>query len=197
MKTFSVDGRCVATPPPADWREQLILMLGAKPRRIGTWAELGLYGALRCMADAAETSLPDDALLVLASRRGTYAATNTVLAQMQDDLPMPLAFLQTLSSQLLAHLASQLNWQGNATFIAGSDLNAVLALVAAQAGKRGVLLGFVDEFNGGATNWLRLRPVQTPAGITADTSTKDNILLNGISILEIFGPAFLASYEGQ
>jgi hypothetical protein len=60
-----------------------------------------------------------------------------------------------------------------------------------------VLLGFVDEFNGGATNWLRLRPVQTPAGITADTSTKDNIKLNKINILDIFGAAFLASYEGQ
>lgn len=47
MSHFVVSGRRIAAPPPADWHEQLAQMLGAKPRRIGTWAELGLYGALR------------------------------------------------------------------------------------------------------------------------------------------------------
>jgi hypothetical protein len=157
MKTFIVGGRCVAAPPPADWREQLALMLGAKPRRIGTWAELGLYGALRCMADAGETALPQDALLLLGSRRGTYVATELVLEQMRDSLPMPLAFLQTQPSQLLALLAAQVKWSGHACFIAGAEPDALLRLAAAQAGTGGVLLGWVDEMDGGATNWLRLR----------------------------------------
>lgn len=108
MKIFSISGRCVAMPPPPDWRMQLIQMLGTKPRRIGTWAELGLYGALRCMADAGEAELPEDAILMLASRRGTYAATDLVLEQMREGLPMPLAFLQTQPSQLLALLAAQM-----------------------------------------------------------------------------------------
>lgn len=54
MKDFTITGRCAATPPAQDWREALAHMLGAKPRRIGAWAELGLYGALTCMAEAGE-----------------------------------------------------------------------------------------------------------------------------------------------
>lgn len=157
MNTFTVNGRCIAAPPPAAWREQLAQMLGAKPRRIGIWAELGLYGALCCMKDAGETTLPQDALLMLASRRGTYAATDIVLEQMRDHLPMPLAFLQTQPSQLLALLAAQMNWQGHACFVAGAEPQALLRLAATQAGNEGMLIGWVDEMNGGSTNWLRLR----------------------------------------
>jgi hypothetical protein len=157
MRTFVISGRCIAAPPPADWREELTQMLGAKPRRIGTWAELGLYGALRCMVNAGETTLPQDALLMLASRRGTYAATDIVLEQMRDDLPMPLVFLQTQPSQLLALLAAQMGWKGHACFLAGARPQALLRLAAAQAGDDGLLLGWVDEMDGGSTNWLRLR----------------------------------------
>ena len=164
MKTFVISGRCSASPPPADWREQLAQMLGAKPRRIGTWAELGLYGALRCMADAGEAKLPQDAQIWLGSRCGTYAATGMVLDQLRDDLPMPLAFLQTQPSQLLALLAAQLNWKGHACFVAGSEPQALMRLAAAQAGNGGVLLGWVDEMEGGASNWLRLRSCEDADG---------------------------------
>ena len=173
MKTFSISARCIATPPPADWRTDLTRMLGAKPRRIGTWAELGLYGALRCMAEAGETVLPQDAILMLASRRGTYAATDLVLEQMREDLPMPLAFLQTQPSQLLALLAAQMQWQGHACFFACTEQHALLRLAAAQSGKDGVLLGWVDEMEGGSTNWLRLRPAAA-AGINFVAATSDN-----------------------
>jgi hypothetical protein len=73
MKAFVISGRCIASPPPADWREQLAQMLGAKPRRIGTWAELGLYGALRCMAEAGEKTLPQEAQIWLGSRRISFS----------------------------------------------------------------------------------------------------------------------------
>lgn len=157
MRNFSVTGRCLANPPPADWREQLTQWLGAKPRRIGTWAELGLYGALCCLADAGEKTLPPDAILLLTSRRGTYAATSAALVQMQDDLPLPLTFLQTQPSQLLALLAAQMDWTGHACFLAGAQPQNLLRLAAAQAGQGGVLLGCVDETNGGSSNWLRFR----------------------------------------
>jgi hypothetical protein len=157
MSHFTVSGRCIAAPPPADWREQLAQWLGAKPRRMGTWAELGLYGALRCMADAGEKTLPPDALLLLSSRRGTYTATSAALVQMHDSLPLPLTFLQTQPSQLLALLAAQMDWTGHACFLAGAQPQDVLRLAAAQAGEGGVLLGCVDETNDGSTNWLRLR----------------------------------------
>lgn len=158
MKTFAIKGRCLAAPPPDDWREQLARMLGAKPRRIGTWAELGMYGALRCLADTGETTLPQGAQIWLGSRRGTYAATEIVLQQLREDLPMPLAFLQTQPSQLLAMLAAKLEWTGHACFVAGGEPQALLRLAAAQAGSAGILLGWVDEMDGGSTNWLRLFP---------------------------------------
>ena len=157
MNQFVVTCRCLASPPVADWREQLAQLLGAKPRRIGTWAELGLYGALRCMADAGEEALPPDAILLLTSRRGTYAATGTALAQMREDLLMPVTFLQTQPSQLLALLAAQLQWTGHACFLAAASPQDTLRLAAAQVGAGGVLLGCVDETSGGASHWLRLR----------------------------------------
>ena len=157
MSGFSVSGRCLAAPPPADWREQLAQLLGSKPRRIGAWAELGLYGALHCMADAGEKKLPLDAILLLTSRRGTCVATRAALEQMRDDSLMPLTFLQTQPSQLLALLAAQLDWTGQACFLAAAQPQDLLCLAAAQAGAGGVLLGCVDETDGGFTNWLRLR----------------------------------------
>lgn len=171
MKTFIISGRCIATPPPSDWREQLARMLGAKPRRIGTWAELGLYGALCCMADAGEVTLPQDAQIWLGSRRGTYAATGIVLDQLREDLPMPLAFLQTQPSQLLARLAAQLDWKGHACFVAGSEPQALMRLASAQAGNGGVLLGWLDEMDGGTSNWLRLRPCEDTGGDYCEAST--------------------------
>jgi hypothetical protein len=158
MRSLSVTGRCLASPPPADWREQLAQLLGAKPRRIGNWAELGLYGAMLCLADAGEKSLQLDATLMLTSRRGTYAAAGIALAQMRDGLPMPLTFLQTQPSQLLALLAAQMDWSGHACFSATAQPQDLLRLASAQMGQGGVLLGCVDETDGGSSHWLRLRP---------------------------------------
>ena len=157
MTVFAITGRCHAAPPDAAWREQLTGMLGVQPRRIGTWAELGLYGALRCMADAGEATLPQDAMLMLSSQRGTHVATAAVLAQARDELPMPLAFLQTQPSQLLALLAAQLAWTGNACFLAGTPATDLLRLAAAQAGADGMLIGWLDEGETVASHWLRLR----------------------------------------
>jgi hypothetical protein len=151
-----VAGRCSETPPAADWREQLAAMLGERPRRIGPWAELGLYGALRCMADAGEKTLPHDAVLILASRSGTHVASSAALDQMQDDLPMPLTFLQTQPSQLLALLAARLEFPGNAVFLAGASLAEARMLAELQAGPGGALVGCFDDLDGGAIDWLRL-----------------------------------------
>ena len=157
MSELIITGRCSEAPPAEDWRERLAQMLGEKPRRIGLWAELGLYGALRCMADAGEKALPRDAVLVLASQGGTHVATRAALEQMQDDLPMPLTFLQTQPSQLLALLAARLEFPGNACFLAGMSLAEALALAEAQAGAGGALVGWVEDADGAATEWLRLR----------------------------------------
>jgi hypothetical protein len=195
MRTFVICGRCIAAPPPADWREELTQMLGTKPRRIGTWAGLGLYGALRCMANAGETTLPQDALLMLASRRGTYAATDIVLEQMRDDLPMPLVFLQTQPSQLLALLAAQMDWKGHACFLACAQPQALLRLAAAQAGDDGLLLGWVDEMDGGSTNWLRLRGSATEE-IDFVPAFSDEIFSPDVSHLCIAGTDLRVRHAG-
>lgn len=156
MTEWIVTGRCIEIPPAADWRERLAQMLGEKPRRIGLWAELGLYGALRCMAETEERVLPKDAILVVASCGGTHVATRAALDQMQDDLPMPLTFLQTQPSQLLALLAARLDFPGNASFLAGASLAEARKLAEMQAGRGGALVGRVDEADGGATEWLRI-----------------------------------------
>lgn len=194
MKTFSIQGRCNAAPPPAEWREQLAQMLGVKPRRIGGWAELGLYGALCCMQDAGETALPQDAQIWLGSRLGTCAATSTVLDQMRDDLPMPLAFLQTQPSQLLALLAAHTQWKGHACFVAGGDMLSLLHLAAAQAGAGGLLLGWLDETKGGESNWLRLRPGNASGGnfVAAPIQT---LFVKQINQLRLSKKALEARYE--
>jgi len=149
-----ITARCAAVP--SNWRDELTRMLGARPRRIGPWAELALYGALRCMADAGEATLPADAVLIMASRRGTHAATAQALAQMADDLPMPLAFLQTQPSQVLALLAQQLGWQGNAIFLAGADSSRAQSLAESLAVRGGALVGRVDDGGRQESEWLRL-----------------------------------------
>jgi hypothetical protein len=156
MGELIVAGRCSETPPAADWRERLAAMLGERPRRIGLWAELGLYGALRCMENAGEKTLPRDAVLMLASLSGTHVASSAALDQMEDDLPMPLTFLQTQPSQLLALLAARLAFPGNAVFLAGASLAEARTLAELQGGQGGALVGWVDNLDGGATEWLRL-----------------------------------------
>jgi hypothetical protein len=165
MSEWLVTGRFDVAPLPDGWREELTRLLGAKPRRIGTWAEMVLYGALRCMADAGESTLPADAVLMLASRQGTRAATKTALGQMKDDLPMPLAFLQTQPSQALALLAERLAWRGQACFFAGDELAKVRPLAEAMAGGGGILLGQVDDDGAATSVWLRLRRRHIGAGV--------------------------------
>lgn len=156
MSGLEITGQCCETPPAEGWRDRLAHRLGEKPRRIGTWAELGLYGALSCMTAAGEPTLPAGALLLVASRSGTQAATRVALDQMQDDLPMPLTFLQTQPSQLLAMLAARLGWQGNACFVAGATLDQLRELAELQVGPAGALIGWIDDVEDGSTEWLRV-----------------------------------------
>jgi hypothetical protein len=156
---FTITGRYHAVPPPADWREILAGRLGSRPRRIGAWAELALFGALECLADAGENLLPAGASIFVSSRHGPADATREVYAQARDDLPMPLLFLQTQPSQMLAVLAAHIGWSGNASFTCNPQPEALLRLAAAQSGSEGLLLGWVEENNDGKTAWLRLRPV--------------------------------------
>ena len=163
MMCFRIAGRCIADPPPTDWRDRLGARLGAKPRRIGTWAELGLYGAMECLADAGETTLSAQASLILSSQHGPVTGLRSAAEQASEDLPMPFTFLQTQPSQLLAMIAAQLSWRGDARFITHEDPQGLLRLAAVQGNQAGLLLGWVEEVGLGRSVWLRLKPDAGPA----------------------------------
>lgn len=47
-----------ADPLPVDWRDQLAHRLGRRPRRVGLWTELAMFGARQCLDAAGEAALP-------------------------------------------------------------------------------------------------------------------------------------------
>jgi len=95
---------------------------------------------------------------------------------------MPLAFLQTQPSQLLAMLAARLAWKGHASFMAGTDPGALLRVAAAQAVAGGLLLGWLDEMDGGTTNWLRLKPCAEVEGNYVSVES-GSIFVSGLDYL--------------
>ena len=143
-------------PLPADWRERLAERLGQRPRRIGAWAELALYGARLCLDAAQETALPALVQLRVASLSGTVGATRTIAEQARTSLPMPFTFMQSQPSQMLAALSQHLAWQGDARFILCRDPHATLQLAQLECGAAGMLFGWVEEDR--CTEWWRLLP---------------------------------------
>ncbi len=166
MKVYRIRARCLAQPAATDWREQLSNRLGGRPRRLGRWAELGLYGAMECLAADTESRLAEHAALVLSSQHGPALAMRSALVQVREGLPLPLTFLQIQPSQLLATLSAQLGWCGDARFITHPDPLSILtvALTIADSHTDGLLLGWVNELDVESSIWLRLQPVADPGG---------------------------------
>lgn len=144
-------------PVPEDWRDQLALRLGKRPRRIGVWAELALFGALRCMDSKGMAGLSPHAVLRVASQFGPAESLDLVGRSCAEGvLPMPFDFLQSQPSQMLAALSQHLAWRGDACFVALDEGQALLARAqreahglrqqaeAAQRPWAGLLLGRVD-----------------------------------------------------
>ena len=162
MKTWRITGRLFATPP-ADWRVQLATRLGQRPRRIGAWVELALWGARQCLDQAGEENLPAGALLSLSSLKGPDIALRNALEQAVEGIPMPIIFLNSQPSQALPALAQYLGWQGNGRCLTTRDPVLALQLACLEAGREGVLVGWVEEDAPGKSIWLRLMPVETGA----------------------------------
>lgn len=147
---------------PADWRNQLTMRLGHRPRRIGILAELALYGALGCLDTAKETALPADVMVQVCSLRGSVSAISQVLEQNQEGLAMPFSFLQSQTSQILPALAAALNWQGDASVILARNPMDLALLACQRSGDVGMLLGWVEETTPPRSIWLRLMPCTAP-----------------------------------
>jgi hypothetical protein len=146
-------------PPPPDWHARLCARLGQRPRRLGGWAELAVYGARMCLDQAQEETLASGALLCVASLRGPVAATQAAIAQMgSGGMPMPFSFLQSQHGQMLAGLCLHLHWQGDARFVLSRDEPALLNLAQRESGPAGLLLGWVDEGASLRSEWWRMVP---------------------------------------
>ncbi len=144
-------------PLAPDWRERLAQRLlargGERPRRIGAWAELALYGALMCLEESGETVLPADASLRVASLSGPLSAARAAVQQGASGLPMPFTFMQIQPSQMLAALGRALAWQGDACCVVSRDRQQVLQLGLRECGAAGLLFGWVEEDR--CTEWWR------------------------------------------
>jgi hypothetical protein len=169
LKAYGIHAR-FAVRPAVDWREQLADLLGCRPRRIGGWAERGLYGALKCLESGAEKTLAEHAALLVSSQHGPALALRDAVSQAREGLPLPLTFLQTQPSQLLAALSVHLQWRGDARFITHPDPLSVLVLALAIADSHtdGLLIGWVNELETQSNLWMRLLPVADFGGVWHD-----------------------------
>ncbi|MEC5399348.1 hypothetical protein [Uliginosibacterium sp. H1] len=154
---------------PADWRERLVRNLGERPRRLGVFGELALYGATACLAQAGVATLPGRAMLRVASRSACASATVAALEQLESGGPQPFTFLQGQPSQSLAALSRALRWQGDASFLIDEAPEQAARLACCEAAGRELLLGWVNDLPQAETRWYWLRqsaderlPVFTP-----------------------------------
>lgn len=155
VSAWHVSAHVVVDTVPADWRDRLAERLGQRPRRIGPFAELALYGARLCLDAADETALPIGAALRIGSRLAPMAAARAIAEQSRTGLPMPFAFMQSQPSQMLAALSQHLAWQGDARFALCQDTHAALQLAQQDAdASQGLLIGWIEE--GRHTEWWRL-----------------------------------------
>lgn len=159
MKVWRITGRQFAAPPP-DWGAQLATRLGQRPRRLGAWVELALWGARQCLDQAGEENLPVGALLSLSSLNGPDIALRNALKQATEGVPMPITFLNSQPSQALPALAQYLGWLGNGRCLTTREPSQALQLACLEAGREGMLTGWVDEDAPGKSIWLRLLPVE-------------------------------------
>lgn len=164
MKAWRITGRQFATPS-ADWRAQLATRLGERPRRLGEWVELALWGAHLCLDQAGEAQLPANALLTLSSLKGPDIALRNALTQAMEGVPMPITFLNSQPAQALPALAQYLGWQGNGRCLTTRQPGLALQLACLEAGNDGLLAGWVDEDAPGKSIWLRLQSVEADAAL--------------------------------
>ena len=161
MTAWRTAAHFVAHPPPDEWRDDLARRIDRRPRRVGLWTELAMYGARCCLDAAGEAALPADARLRVASLRGAWEATQAGLSQLDTGLPMPFTFMQSQPALMLAEVGRCLEWQGDASFMLCRDTQRLLALSKLGAARGGLQFGTVEEAHEGEplrTEWWRLVP---------------------------------------
>ena len=165
MRAWRITGRRIG-PVPQDWRARLATRLGERPRRVGAWVELALFGALECLDAAGESALDDTALLSLSTLHGPDVALRKSLDEAREGPPLPIGFLNSQPGQVLPALARALRWHGDGRCLTARAPHTALWLAALRAGPGGLLIGWVDEDAPGRSDWLRLMPTELPGSLT-------------------------------
>lgn len=142
---------------PVEWRASLATRLGGRPRRLGLWAELALWGARTCLDAAGLETLPSGARLQICSLSGPIQPLHAgIAALMQGESPLPYAFLQSQPAIMLAALSVHLGWQGDAMMLSQRAPESLLHIASRHALNAGTLLGWVDEQPSLRSDWLWL-----------------------------------------
>ena len=195
---WRVTGRSAPHLPQA-WRAELAARLGERPRRLGPWGELALFGARTCLDAAGEAQLPATTLLRLGSLIGPTAAVVRALGDLRADTPpLPYTFLQTQPAVALAAMAASLGWSGDAVLLNHRDPLAQLraALAAAQGTQAasppaGLLIGWVEEAPEPCSHWLRLAPQRLAASTQWRPMDAEDWLSLRTRHLALHGPILL------
>ncbi len=196
---WRVTGRSAPRLPQA-WRAELAGRLGERPRRLGPWGELALFGARTCLDAAGEAQLPASALLRLGSLIGPTATVVRALGDLRTGtLPLPYTFLQAQPAVALAAIAAHLGWSGDAVLLNHRDPLAQLraALVAAQAASppADLLIGWVEEAPEPCSHWLRLVPQRLAASTQWRPMSADDGLSLRTRYLALQGPILLCGQD--
>jgi hypothetical protein len=162
IRTFRIRAR-YWEPITLNWRDQLIQLMGVKPRRLSLWCELGLLGALSCIKTANITLTSDHQIRVY-SEQGTFTAIATALEQTKEDLPMPFTFMQTQPGQLFNALGTQLNWHGDGYVIFAEHIHTAEEMLLSDIADSG-LIGWVDEEPELQSWWLWLEEAIAPTAV--------------------------------
>lgn len=159
----------VELAPDSDaWRDALARRLGQRPRRLGLWAELALHGALGCLAQAGESTLPAAARLRVTSLSGAQAATRAGIGQVRAGrLPMPFDFMQSQPALMLAALGQAMGWRGDGSFVIAREPEALVRAALRGAAPQGLLFGQVEQ-EGACLRTAWWRWVQAPKAGAAE-----------------------------
>lgn len=157
-----------------DWRQELAILLGYRPRRMSLFAESVMYGALMCLSRVSDFAPSNLSTIRLSSSWGAYTSTRKAVESSINELPLPFTFLQSQMSQALASLVSALKWHGDASIIMTASNTDFMYMSLLQANHRSVLLGCADELLDASANsfnhWLYLVPCSPPEGVVFDCS---------------------------
>jgi hypothetical protein len=138
--------------------ERVRAKFGGDLRRAGTFAQIGMLGAVACLEAA---SRPNSLGVLWSSTHGALEAAQAALAELASGEPvMPFTFVAT-QPHLLATLLAQRGWPvTRAAFVHVDASQSPLLLGLAQAwlgACEAVLLGYVEEGEPHRSDWRLLR----------------------------------------